>query len=146
MIQEDHLILQNLWDKISTNTSNIARLFYQNLFAKNSDYKKLFKGDQQRQEVKIIRTMTFIIHNLDRLDEGLFEIQKLGKRHRGFGVKPEDYPVFGETFIEILSAYGKSKINEVEIEVFKRSLNVISEKMIEGASKEPRYFRKRKIK
>lgn len=146
MLQEDHLIIQNLWNKISSDTSKIAKIFYQNLFEKNPEFKKLFKEDELRQEVKFINTMTFIIRNLDRLDEGFFEIEKLGKRHKGFRVKPKYYPVFREAFIEIFSNYKEANINSVEIDAFKRFFDVISEKMIEGASKDPGYFRGKKNK
>jgi len=77
-----------------------AVLFYRRLFDLDPQLATLFAGtDMARQRQILMRTLSVVVHGLDRLDQIGPGVANLGERHVGYGVRGEDYGTVGAALI-----------------------------------------------
>lgn len=84
-------IIEDSWDYIITNTEEAGNLFYNRLFQQSPALRPLFKDDMRDQERKLISLITFAVSKLKNIDSIISDVQALGTRHKGYGVKDEHY-------------------------------------------------------
>lgn len=95
MNEQQKALVKDSWAKVVPIAEKAAELFYGRLFEVEPSVKPLFKGDMKEQGAKLMKTITIAVNSLDRLDQLVPIVQDLGKRHVGYGVKPEHYTVVG---------------------------------------------------
>ena len=77
-----------------------ATLFYDRLFELDPALRRLFRNADMAQQHKIlIQTLTVVVKSLDRLDQLVPAIEALGRRHAGYGVRPEHYETVGAALL-----------------------------------------------
>jgi hemoglobin-like flavoprotein len=76
--------------------------FYGRLFETAPEFKQLFTTDVNRQARKFLQSLKMIVGSLASTERAAPVLHRLGDRHRGYGVKPEDYDVVGGVLIETL--------------------------------------------
>eukprot|EP00752_Nemacystus_decipiens_P003647 g3361.t1 len=109
--------IENSWEKMrkTVGIEDAGDAFYARLFEQAPQVKSMFtrpKRVQGKMLMSIVGNAVEIINNLDQLTPVLLD---LGKRHRGYKVKPEHFPVVGDVLIATLrSALGKDFTTEVE--------------------------------
>ncbi|MET3578430.1 hemoglobin-like flavoprotein [Mesorhizobium robiniae] len=82
-----------------------AALFYERLFAINPDLRALFPvTDMTKQGAKLMASLGFVVHGLDRADTILPTVRVLARRHVAYGAKEHHYPIVGQALIEALAA------------------------------------------
>ena len=84
-------LIENSWDYIVTNTSEAGKLFYDRLFQESPHLRSLFKDDMRDQERKLISLITFAVSKVNNIGEIVKDVEALGTRHKGYGVKDEHY-------------------------------------------------------
>lgn len=99
MTPEQISLVQESWAKVTPIAETAARLFYDRLFEIAPEVKPYFKGDIKEQGPKLMAMINTAIIALTDLDSIVPAIQAMGKRHAGYGVKPEDYDSVGEALI-----------------------------------------------
>jgi len=77
----------------------ITRDFYHHLFETQPTMSGLFKGDMHRQGSMLITTLSLAVNGLSNVEDIQSAIWSLGNRHHSYGVKPEYFPPFRESFI-----------------------------------------------
>ena len=76
--------------------------FYEALFRRAPEFRKLFREDIEGQGMKFMTTLEAIIEKLDQemaVDE---EYTNLGRKHAGLGIKASQFEVMGEALIDTL--------------------------------------------
>jgi nitric oxide dioxygenase len=69
-----------------------AGLFYARLFELDPSVRPLFAHtDIARQGKVLMQTLTVVVRSLGRLETIVPAVQALGRRHAGYGVRPQDY-------------------------------------------------------
>ncbi|MEQ9164899.1 MAG: globin family protein [Fulvivirga sp.] len=91
MTEKQIELVEDSWDYVITNTREAGKLFYERLFSESPHLKHMFKEDMRDQERKLISLITFAVSKLSNIDEIIADVQALGTRHKGYGVKDEDY-------------------------------------------------------
>ncbi|MEQ3722869.1 globin family protein [Alcanivorax sp.] len=91
--------VQDSWQQVEGIADQAAALFYQRLFSQDPALKPLFKGNMEEQGRKLMSMIGVAVKGLDRLDSIVPAVQKLGERHKGYGVKPEDYNTVGQALL-----------------------------------------------
>tara|TARA_B100000676_G_C17949171_1_gene771016 strand:- start:677 stop:1084 length:408 start_codon:yes stop_codon:yes gene_type:complete len=91
--------VQDSWQQVEGIADQAAALFYQRLFAQEPALKPLFKGNMEEQGRKLMSMIGVAVKGLDRLDSIVPAVQKLGERHKDYGVKPEDYDTVGQALL-----------------------------------------------
>ena len=80
--------------------NDLAITFYGHLFECAPESRKLFADtDMAEQGKKLFRTIAVLASHADSLDSIKPELEYLGKRHVGYGVRVADYDIVGEALI-----------------------------------------------
>ncbi len=80
----------------------VIRGFYERLFVAAPEVKGLFSSDMDRQARKFLQSLQVIVSSLACTEKAVPMLQRLGERHRDYGVEPDHYPVVGGVLIETL--------------------------------------------
>ena len=94
--------VQDSWSKVIPIADVAGKLFYTNLFEADPALKQLFKGNIEEQSAKLTTMITAAVSRLDNLDVLIPILESLGKRHVGYGVKPEHYQTVGAALLKTL--------------------------------------------
>ena len=93
----------------------VADAFYSKLFMDNPSLRKMFPNDMKMQYGKLIDMLNIVVARLDRLDELTDDIIEMGVRHKGYGVKPEQYAMVGNALLWTLkNGLGNDWNNDIE--------------------------------
>ena len=92
------LVLQSL-NVIQPLADEISESFYQRLFEIEPATRALFKADMGRQGAMFMTTLSLAVHGLSDLKDIQPTVQMLGDRHFSYGVKPEYFAPFRESFL-----------------------------------------------
>ena len=74
-------------------------LFYERLFAKNPNFRPLFKNNMRTQSLKLMSMLAMVVYNLSELDQVSTALRDLGVRHVEYGVKLADYDAMREALL-----------------------------------------------
>lgn len=91
MTPEQIALVQGTWAKVVPIKDTAAELFYGRLFELDPSLRALFKGDMKEQGRKLMAMINVAVAALDKLDTIVPAVKDLGRRHSGYGVKPQDY-------------------------------------------------------
>ena len=87
-------LVQDGWWKVLPVASIEAELFYGKLFSLDPALQPLFKGDMREQGRNLTAMISIAVRALSRPDTISRAVHDLGRRHAGYGVKPEHYDTF----------------------------------------------------
>jgi hemoglobin-like flavoprotein len=93
------LLVQQSFEQIIPIADTAAALFYERLFELDPALWGLFKDDLYEQGRKLMSMLGMTVMGLDRLDDLIPAVQKLGERHRGYGVTDEHYATVGAALL-----------------------------------------------
>ncbi|MEL7343831.1 MAG: globin family protein [Pseudomonadota bacterium] len=99
MKQADIDKIQASFSAVAPISDAAAEIFYARLFEIAPEVKPLFTGDMAEQGKKLMMTLGVVVGGLKDLDALLPVAADLAKRHVGYGVLPEHYPLVGEALI-----------------------------------------------
>jgi hemoglobin-like flavoprotein len=84
------------WQQLGTSRDGLAAVFYQRLFALAPTLRELFRNtDMPAQEQKLTATLGALVSGAVSADA----LAELGRRHAGYGVRPEHYGVVAEALL-----------------------------------------------
>ena len=101
--QKSIQIVKETWGDLIGHGPEIGRQFYDELFRRHPEYKKLFKDDKD-QHKKLAFAITLVVTKLDKLDHISEEVRSLASRHVKYGVKPEYFRPFIDLFVETIAS------------------------------------------
>jgi len=77
----------------------LADQFYRGFFELAPDAQGLFRGDMERQHLKLMDTIAAIVGALDKREMFQSIISHSGRQHAQFGAKPLHFAAFGNSLI-----------------------------------------------
>jgi hemoglobin-like flavoprotein len=77
----------------------VANLFYERLFTLDPSLRPLFSADLSQQKHALMATLKVAIEHLDRPDELVPIVERLGVRHVSYGVQPAHYATVGAALL-----------------------------------------------
>lgn len=90
--------------------------FYERLFERAPHLRPLFSSDIKRQSRKFLQSLRVIVNSLSATERAAPVLQRLGERHRGYGVTADHYEVVGgvliDTFSEVLEEDFTDEVRE----------------------------------
>lgn len=92
-------LVKSSFDKVTPIADTAAAMFYAKLFELDPTLKPLFKGDMKQQGRKLMAMIGAAVNGLGKLDQLIPVVQGLGRRHVGYGVKPEHYATVGTALL-----------------------------------------------
>jgi hemoglobin-like flavoprotein len=95
-------LVQESFKRISRQSQEATRLFYDELFRRAPDLKQLFPDDMTRLKAKFVQMLSTIVRSLDQIGQISEDIVDLGRRHISYDVEDQDYANFGDAFLAML--------------------------------------------
>ena len=93
-------LIRESWTAVEPIQGVAADLFYTRLFELDPALGRLFRNtDMAKQKKILMQTRTVVVKSLDRLDQLVPAIEALGRRHAGYGVRPEHYETVGAALL-----------------------------------------------
>ena len=128
-------LVQDSFRAVAPIRDTAAALFYARLFEIDPDLRALFRAtDMTKQGTKLMASLGFVVHGLNRPDTILPAVRALASRHVTYGVKEHHYPIVGQALIETLAAgLGAAFTPEVR-EAWEAAYELLSSVMIAAAS------------
>ena len=113
----------------------VGQLFYNRLFEIAPSLQPLFKSPVPEQSKKLMAMIGYVINKLDKLDDILYEVAHLAKRHVQYGVKDEHYTYVGRALLWTLEKGLGEHWNEKSKQAWTACYTILAETMINaGAS------------
>lgn len=102
---------------LKQHSEQIGKKFYELLFAKAPDLYNIFNQTNQRRGVQQ-EALGYAVYaageNITNLDAIMPVITRVTQKHRAIGVKPEQYPLVGETLLEaVKEVLGSAATDEI---------------------------------
>jgi len=91
MNAQQKYLVQSSFEKVTPIADTAATLFYGRLFELDPSLRPMFTTDLKEQGKKLMNMLTLAVRGLDKLDQLVPAVQALGRRHAGYGVRPEHY-------------------------------------------------------
>lgn len=125
-------LVRETWAPVSEDPAGTAALFYGRLFETAPDVKPLFEGDMTEQGRKLMAMLDVTVLNMDRVEQIIPALEKLGTEHYAFGARAEHYPVMGEVLLATLdTAIGDAFSGEARA-AWARTYGVLASVMIQA--------------
>lgn len=99
MTSEQGQLVRLSFVQIIDRKQDLGRIFYERLFATTPALRPLFKSSIEEQAQKLIDTLALVIGNLTNPAGLAGMLERLGRRHSGYGVKNEHYAIVGEALV-----------------------------------------------
>jgi hemoglobin-like flavoprotein len=115
MKQEQVKLVKDTFAQVQPIADVAAAMFYNRLFELDPELRPLFKPNLKEQGVKLMASLTVVVHSLDKPESIVGMVKRLGSRHAGYGVRHEHYDTVGAALIWTLkTALGEAFTAEVE--------------------------------
>ncbi|MDD0853905.1 globin family protein [Halobacteriovorax sp. GB3] len=113
----------------------VVSKFYEFLFQDYPQARPLFENvNMEAQKKQLLGALVLAVDNLDNPEKLRDYLLKSGKRHVGYGVEEDHYPLVGQTLLKTFAHFFQDKwTNELQNEWIK-VYEFIANTMIEGAS------------
>ena len=135
MTPEQIQLVQGSWEKVKPNSDKAAELFYGKLFELNPQLKHLFKGDITEQGKKLMSTISLAVSSLERLEELMPALTKLGAKHAvEYNVPDESYETVGGALLWTLEQGLGDEFTEPTKEAWTLTYQTLSSVMLQAAA------------
>jgi hemoglobin-like flavoprotein len=108
--------------------------FYENLFETAPELQSLFSGDMERQARKFLQSLKVIVSGLTATEKAAPVLQRLGERHRGYGVESSHYDIVGGVLVSTLAETLGDDFSEDMREAWDAAFQLIAALMRTGSS------------
>jgi len=95
-------LVQQSFEKVAPLGVKVSEIFYDELFTLDPSLRRMFKEDMTEQNKMVISALTLVVRSLHAPQAILEPVKALGKRHVGYGVKPEQYATVGNALLRTL--------------------------------------------
>ena len=112
---------------------DVAAYFYSDLFERNPGLRGMFPASMDKQQEKLVAALSQIVSLVDNAPELVPFLQDLGRRHRGFGVRPEHFPEVGASLIATLAYFSGPEWNDDLLKDWSAAYGVVSQVMVEAS-------------
>jgi hemoglobin-like flavoprotein len=131
MTEQEIKLIKKSWAHFrQVNPEIVADAFYAKLFLDNPSLRKMFPTDMKGQYEKLMEMLTTIVSRLDKFDNMLADIEAMGVRHKGYGVKPRHYKMVGDALIWTLKSGLAHDWDDETAAAWLKCYTLLAEKMI----------------
>ena len=111
--------------------------FYEWLFREVPDVRPMFREDPGPQARKFLQSLKVIVAALDAPQKHVPVLQRLGERHREYGVRPEHYPVVARGLLLALEEALGPALTPAARSAWSRALDLVTVVMTGGGVRTP---------
>ena len=134
MTPDKQQLIRSSWSAIEPMADDAANLFYARLIELDPRMPALFRhADMEQQRMLLMQTLGVVVSNIDRMDQIVPEVEALGRRHAGYGVKAEHYATVGSALLWTLEQSLGDEFTEETAYAWADAYRRVSSVMIEAA-------------
>ena len=134
MTPEKIKMVQDSFAKVAPIAETAADIFYDRLFETAPQVRSMFPSDMSGQKGKLMQMLGTAVNGLNDLDALVPAVQDLGRRHVGYGTKPEHYEVVGSSLLFTLEKGLGDDWNPELAEAWTETYGLLSKVMIDAAA------------
>jgi NAD(P)H-flavin reductase/hemoglobin-like flavoprotein len=97
--------LKASWARVAAHGVQVPQFFYARLFLAHPQLRELFPVSMAAQGDRLVGALGRVVSSVDDLGTVTPVIEQLGRDHRRFAVRPEHYPLVGETLLATLQRF-----------------------------------------
>lgn len=109
--------------------------FYNMLFTTAPGVRTLFPADMSSQKGHLLGAVGLVVKHADNLAPLEGALQEMGRRHVGYGARPEHYPVVRDTMLAALAQTAGTAWNAQLAADWEQALNAVAGVMLRGADR-----------
>jgi nitric oxide dioxygenase len=128
-------LVRESFAKIAPISEHAAALFYDRLFAIDPSTRPLFRGEMNRQRVKLMAAIGAVVRSLDSIETMLGDLRALAARHDRYGVREEHYAGVGAALLWTLEQRLGSDFTPEVREAWATLYGLLSSVMIAASSR-----------
>lgn len=114
-----------------------AQVFYESLFKAAPHLRPLFKAGPAEQAAKLTASLDAVVDNLAIPGANADMLAALGRRHAGYGAKPEHYALVIDLLIDAMRHVLGPTTDPRSLDEWRMVLGLVSRQMIAAAQDEP---------
>lgn len=115
---------------IAPKAETVGLAFYAKLFELDPSLRGMFAEDLRPQAAHLMTALTMVVRALHDITPVLAQIQMLGRRHVGYGVKAEHFDTVGAAFLATLQAGLGDSLTEEARAAWVNAYSVLASAMI----------------
>jgi NAD(P)H-flavin reductase/hemoglobin-like flavoprotein len=97
--------LRASWAQVTAHGAQVPQYFYARLFLGSPELRGMFPVSMAAQSDRLVTAIGRLVSNVDDLTGLRPAIEQLGREHRRFSVRPEQYPLVGEALLATLARF-----------------------------------------
>lgn len=130
--------LETSFDVVAPRGEALVEIFYTRLFAAAPAVVPLFAGaDMSKQRSKLLVTLVLLRKSLGDLDAVAPTLRELGRKHVGYGARPEHYPVVASVLIAAMADVAGDAWRPEYEQAWSEALSVVAGVMLSGTGPSP---------
>jgi hemoglobin-like flavoprotein len=134
MSQQQRDLIRASFQRVQPDKERAGELFYQELFALTPELKTMFeRASIMTQGGKLMQVIEHAVAGLDQWDALTADLEQLGARHAGYGVRPDHYAAVGVALISTLRKTLGRELSEEAAEAWIEFYTDLSLAMEKGA-------------
>ncbi len=129
----DIALLRSSFEAVRPNAEAAAEAFYGTLLNTYPQVRPLFADtDFSQQRKKLMATLSLVVELVDRPDDLLPALDKMGHSHEGYGVTENMYPFVTASLLNTLAGYFGEKWTPEMATTWVEALDVVNARMIQA--------------
>jgi hemoglobin-like flavoprotein len=130
--------LEESFDLVAPRGDELVEVFYTRLFAAAPAVVPLFDGtDMGHQKRMLLGTLVLLRRSLRDLRAIVPKLRELGRKHVGYGARPDHYPVVATVLIASMAEVAGERWRPEYERAWSAALAVVAGAMLEGAQSSP---------
>jgi len=123
---------------LQEHSQQIGERFYELLFSRVPELYNMFNQTNQKRGIQqgaLAYGVYLAGANIDNLEEIESMVERVSEKHRALGVKPEQYPIVGETLLEAVKDVLGDKATDEVIDAWEKAYQAIADIFIDVEDK-----------
>lgn len=126
--------LRGTYEQVRARPLDFAERFYAKLFAEAPQLRPMFRGDLVDQAGKLTASLDVVVQNLEDPTANAAMLADLGRRHAGYGAKPEHYDLVVRLLVDAMEEVLGPRADRRHLDEWRLALRLVSNQMIAAAS------------
>lgn len=122
--------LRSSFAQVRRHGDRLGELFYARLFAAAPQVRGMFKSEPKVQSAKLLASLEAIVRNLEDPAANAAMIAELGRRHAGYGARPEHYALVVELLVASIGEILGGAAEGQTLGQWRTALELVSRQMI----------------
>ncbi|MEV4259463.1 globin domain-containing protein, partial [Spirillospora sp. NPDC049652] len=132
----DPRIVKESFGRIESHGVHAVAYFYGRLFAENPRLRTLFPPAMDLQHDRLLHALTELVWSLDSPGSMTSYLDRLGRSHRKFGVRPEHYPALRSALLATLRKFSGAAWTAEAEAAWAAAFDAAAETMIAAAARD----------